>query len=133
MSNTIGSLLTAPASLWSFGPAATETVVDFGARAAAVEQQKALYDESVATYRQTVLTAFQQVEDQLAALHVLGDQAAAENKAVADARKSVQLTMNQYKEGVVPYSSVLQAQITALGNEQTALAMRKTASMPARR
>jgi NodT family efflux transporter outer membrane factor (OMF) lipoprotein len=119
----ISKLLQASNSLWSVGPALAETIFDAGAREAQVEQARASYDASVAFYRQTVLTAFQQVEDNLAALRILAEQAKAEDMAVADARKSVQLTLNQYKEGIVPYSSVLTAQTTALGNEQTALSV----------
>ena len=75
----LSKLLQASNSLWSVGPALAETIFDAGAREAQIEQAEAGYDESVATYRQTVLTAFQQVEDNLSALRILGEQAKAED------------------------------------------------------
>jgi len=120
----IGSLIQAPNSLWSFGPALAETIFDAGSRSSQIEAAKANYDQAVATYRQTVLTGFQQVEDQLASLRILEQQAAAEDKVVADAHKAEELVLNQYKAGTVPYSSVITAQITTLSNEQTALGVR---------
>lgn len=121
----LGSLISAPNSLWSFGPAIAETLLDWGARQAKIEQTEATYDETVATYRQTVLTGFQQVEDQLSALRVLQDQAKVEKQVVTDARKAEQLVLNQYKAGTVPYSSVLTAQTARLSNEQIALTVRQ--------
>jgi NodT family efflux transporter outer membrane factor (OMF) lipoprotein len=123
-STTLGSLFQGPSTLWSYGPALAETLLDFGARSAKVAETEATYDQTVATYRETVLTAFQQVEDQLAALRILAQEADAEDKTVADARKAEELTLNQYKAGTVPYSSVLTAQNTTLTNEQTALTVR---------
>jgi NodT family efflux transporter outer membrane factor (OMF) lipoprotein len=108
-------------SMWSFGPSVSETLIDFGAREALVAQAEANYDQTVATYRQTVLTGFQQVEDNLIALRILADQARAEDLAVNDARKSEAIALNQYKQGIVPYNNVLTAQITRLSNEQAAL------------
>jgi NodT family efflux transporter outer membrane factor (OMF) lipoprotein len=125
-STMLSQLVQASTSLWSFGPTIAETIFDAGAREAAVEQARATYDQSVANYRQTTLTAFQQVEDNLAALRVLGEQAKAENAAVADARKSGELVLNQYKEGIVPFNNVLAAQTTVFSNEQTALAVHKS-------
>jgi NodT family efflux transporter outer membrane factor (OMF) lipoprotein len=119
----IGKLLQLSSNMWSLGPTLAETIFDAGAREARVEEAEANYDETVATYRQTVLAAFQQVEDNLSALRVLADEEKAERATVADARQSVTLTLNQYKEGIVPYSSILTAQITALGNEQNAIAV----------
>lgn len=121
----IGKLLQASTNVWSFGPALAETIFDAGAREAAVEQARAAYDQSVANYRQTVLTGFQQVEDNLAALRVLAEQAKAENLALSDARKSEAIALNQYKEGIVPYNSVLAAQVAALATEQTALTVQQ--------
>ena len=102
-----------------------ETIFDAGAREAQVEAARAAYDQTVAQYRQTVLTGFQQVEDELAALRILQDQAKVETQVVADAHKAEQLVLNQYKAGTVPYSSVLTAETTRLGNEQTALSVRQ--------
>lgn len=124
-SSALGNLAQAPSNVWSFGPALAETVIDFGARAAQVEAARAAYDQTVANYRQTVLTGFQQVEDNLAALRILADQAKMEEAVVADAQKTEELTLNQYKEGTVAYNSVLTAQITTLTNEQTALTVRQ--------
>ncbi len=117
----IGQLATAPATLWSFGPSAAETVLDFGAREAAEEEAVASYDEAVANYRQTVLNAFQQVEDNLAALRILAEQAAVEDQAVTSARKSEALYRHQYKEGVISITPVLTAETTRLQNEQNRL------------
>ena len=122
----LGKLLQASSSYWSFGPSLAETLIDFGARDAAVAQARANYDEAVASYRQTTLTAFQQVEDDLSTLRILANEAKAEDITVIDARKSEQVVLNQYKEGIVPYSSVLTAQTTRLTAEQTALTVRKS-------
>ncbi len=124
--SVLGKLVQASTSLWSFGPSIAETLIDFGAREAAVERAGALYDESVANYRQTTLTAFQQVEDNLSALRVLAAQAKAVDAAVSSARKSEQIALNQYKEGIVPFNNVLTAEAVRLGNEQTALTTHKS-------
>jgi NodT family efflux transporter outer membrane factor (OMF) lipoprotein len=121
----LSRLIQAPNSIWSFGPALAETIFDGGLRAARVEAARALYDEAVANYRQTVLAGFQQVEDQLATLRILEQQAVIEKQVVADSHKTEQLVLNQYKAGTVPYSSVLTAQTTTLSNEQTALSVRQ--------
>lgn len=128
----LGKLIQASTSLWSFGPSLAETVFDAGAREAAVDAARAYYDETVANYRQTVLTAFQQVEDNLASLRILAQQAKELDSAVAHAREAEALVLNQYEQGIVPYSSVLTAQTTRLSSEQTALAVqgsRLTASV----
>ena len=119
----LSKLLQASNSVWSLGPSLAETVFDAGAREARVEQARALYDESVASYRQTVLNAFQGVEDDLGSLKVLARQAVIETSAVKDARQSEQITLNQYKEGLVSYINVLTAQTTRLTTEETALSV----------
>ena len=119
----LSKILQASSSLWSVGPSLAETIFDGGAREAAIEQADATYDQKVAAYRQTVLTAFQQVEDNLSALHLLANQAKVETFVVADARKAELLTLAQYEAGTVPYSSVLSAQTTRLNTEQTALSV----------
>ncbi|HTT07183.1 MAG TPA: efflux transporter outer membrane subunit [Gammaproteobacteria bacterium] len=124
-SSMLAKLLQASNSLWALGPLLAETVFDAGARSAAIKQSRANYDETVATYRQTVLTAFQQVEDQLAALRILAQQSEVETALVASAQKAEQLVLNQYKGGIVPYSSVLTAETTTLSSEQAALAVRQ--------
>jgi NodT family efflux transporter outer membrane factor (OMF) lipoprotein len=117
----IGQLLNASNSLWSIGSSLAETVFDGGLRTAQVAAARASYEQSVANYRQIVLTGFQQVEDQLAALRILAQQAAAEDAALASAREAERLTLNQYKAGTVAYTSVIIAQTAALNNAQAAL------------
>ena len=100
-----------------------ETLFDGGLRRAQVAQARAAYDANVAAYRQTVLAGFQQVEDEIVTLHVLEQQAVVEEAAVAAAREAEKLTLNQYKAGTVPYSSVITAQTTRLNSEETALSV----------
>ena len=119
-------LFTAPTIIWSLGADVSESILDFGSRSAQVEQARATYDENVADYRQTALTAFQQVEDELATLRILEQQAVVEDEVVKDAREAARLTLNQYKAGTVPYSSVITAQATALQAEQTAINVTET-------
>jgi NodT family efflux transporter outer membrane factor (OMF) lipoprotein len=110
-------LFNAGNSLWSFGPTLAETVFNGGARLATNRQARANYDEAVANYRQSVLTAFEAVEDDLSSLRVLEQQAALQTTAVEDARKSEALTLNQYKSGIVVYTTLLTAQTTRLSAE----------------
>jgi len=124
-SNVFAGLVRAPNNLWSVGGAATDTLLDFGARPAQVRQARAAYDATVATYRQTVLTAFQQVEDELATLRILELQVQVQEQTVKDANLAVQLTLNQYKAGTVAYTSVVTAQTIALGDATTLLAIRQ--------
>ena len=126
------SLFASPTSVWSVGGSVAETLLDFGSRSAQVEQARATYDQNVASYRQTVLTGFQQVEDELSTLRILQQQAVVEVEAVKTAQEAARLTLNQYKAGTVPYSSVITAQAAALQAEQTALTVtenRLTASV----
>ncbi len=108
-------------TIWSVGPELAETIFDGGLRRAQVAQAKAAYQSSVATYRQTVLAGFEQVEDDIITLRVLEEQAVIEDKTVKAAREAETLTLNQYKAGTVPYSSVITAQTTRLSAEQTEL------------
>jgi NodT family efflux transporter outer membrane factor (OMF) lipoprotein len=110
-------LLNASNSLWSFGPSLAENLFNGGATLAQTREARANYDEAVATYRQTVLTAFQSVEDDLVSLRVLEHQGELQQTAVKDARLSEALTLNQYKSGIVAYSSVITAQTTRLADE----------------
>ena len=131
-STMLGNLFNASNAAWAIGSSASETVFDAGLRAAQVEQARATYDEDIASYRQTVLTAFQQVEDELAALRILAQQAVTEDATVRDAREAERLTLNQYLAGTVAYTSVIVAQTTALTNEEAALTIlqnRLTASV----
>ena len=121
----IAKLLSASSRVWSLGSALVQTIFDAGARHAQVEQARAAFERTVALYRQTVLEALQQVEDQLAALRVLTQQAAALDAAVAAAREAERIIANQYLAGTVSFTSVVVAQTAALGNAETALDVRQ--------
>jgi NodT family efflux transporter outer membrane factor (OMF) lipoprotein len=121
VSTALSSLFNTASRTWSVGPSLAETLFDGGLRSAQARAAGAFYDESVANYRQTVLTGFQQVEDQLATLRILESQAEVEVRAVASAREAELLELNQYKAGTVAYTSVVTAQQTALSNEEAAL------------
>jgi NodT family efflux transporter outer membrane factor (OMF) lipoprotein len=126
------NLLTWPSRFWSVGPAMAETLFNGGLREALNDQARAAYDAAVASYRQTVLIGFQEVEDNLAALRILEEEAKIQNEAVNAAQKYLQIAMNQYKEGMVNYINVVVAQAMALNNERTAvniLSRRMTASV----
>ena len=120
-STSLGSLLSLPNYFWSFGPALAATLFDGGARRSQVEQASAAYDGTVAAYRQTVLSGFQEVEDNLAALRILEAESVVQDEALQLSRRSVELTNNQYKAGIVTYLNVIQVQATALNNERAAL------------
>jgi NodT family efflux transporter outer membrane factor (OMF) lipoprotein len=124
-SNTASHLFTAPNQVWSFGGNASATLFDFGLRAAQVRQSRAAYDAAVANYRQAVLVAFQQVEDQLATLRILEAQYAVQDATVQSADEAVRLALNEYKAGIVSYTTVVTAQATALSAAQTLLAIRQ--------
>ena len=124
-SSVLPGLIRAPNNIWSFGGTIADTVLDFGARSAAVRQARAAYDVAVANYRQTVLTAFQQVEDQLVALRILEQQYAVQDRTVKSANEAVRLTINEYRAGIVAYTSVVTAQATALADAQTLLTIRQ--------
>jgi NodT family efflux transporter outer membrane factor (OMF) lipoprotein len=119
--NTFNHLLGASNRVWAVGPQLAETLFDGGLRRAEVAQARAAYEASVATYRQTVLSGFEEVEDDIVMLRVLEQQAIVEEAAVAAAKEAEKLTLNQYKAGTVPYSSVITAQTTRLSSEETAL------------
>lgn len=123
--NPLSQLFSTANRVWSLGASASETLFDAGARTAAVEQARANYDQAVATYRQTVLTAFQQVEDELVALRVLEQQAAAEAVAVASTRRAVEVALNAYRAGTAAYTSVITEQTLLLSDEETALAIQQ--------
>lgn len=120
-STDISNWLTWPSRLWSIGSAISETVFDAGLRRAMTEQAIAAYDASVASYRQTVLTGFQEVEDNLAALRILEQEAGVEDEAVKAAKQSLAVITNQYKAGTVSYLNVIVAQSAELANENTAV------------
>jgi len=110
-----------PSRFWAVGPSVTETVFDGGARGALKAQARAVYDERVAAYRQSVLAAFQNVEDQLAALRLLEQESERQDRAVAAAKESLRITTDQYKAGIVSYLNVVIVQAAALDNERTAV------------
>jgi NodT family efflux transporter outer membrane factor (OMF) lipoprotein len=120
-SSTLSKLISLPNRTWSFGPSLAETLIDGGLRRAQVAQARAAHEASVDNYRQTVLSGFEQVEDQIATLRILEQQSVIEEAAVKAAREAEALTLNQYKAGTVPYSSVITAQTTRLSSEETAL------------
>jgi NodT family efflux transporter outer membrane factor (OMF) lipoprotein len=124
-SDVVAGLIRAPNNLWSAGASASDALLDFGARSAQVRQARAAYDMAVANYRQTVLTAFQQVEDELATLRILEQQYQVQDTATKSANLAAQLTLNQYKAGIVAYTSVVTAQATALTDAQTLLTIRQ--------
>lgn len=119
--SSIGRLFDISNLVWSLGPQLAETIYSGGMREAQTAQARALYDQSVANYRQTVLTAFQQVEDNLAALNILEQSAAAQARTVEDARMSEELTLNQYRAGTADFTAVITAQTTRFNAENTAL------------
>jgi NodT family efflux transporter outer membrane factor (OMF) lipoprotein len=110
---------------WSIGADLVETVFEGGLRNAQVQAARAVFYQDLATYRQTVLTALQQVEDQLAALRILAEEAKAQDAALASAREAERIINNQYLAGTVAYTSVVVAEQTALGDAETALTIRQ--------
>ena len=124
--NPIGSLISAGNRVWSLGAAAAETLFAGGARTAAVQAAEATYDGGVAAYRQTVLTAFQQVEDQLSTLRILAQQAVIQERTVTDAAQAVTIALNEYRAGTQAYTTVITAQNTLLGAQETALSIEQS-------
>ena len=123
-SSSLSQWLTAPSHFWSVGPSISQTVFDGGLRRTQTDFARAGYDASVATYRQTVLAAFQAVEDNLAALRLLAEEAKVQDGAVDLAKRTVVVITNQYKAGTVNYLNVVTAQTTALADERTAIGIR---------
>jgi NodT family efflux transporter outer membrane factor (OMF) lipoprotein len=120
-STSIGNLFTWSSRFWSAGPQAAQIIFNGGKRHATVDLQEAGYDATVANYRQTVLTAFQQVEDQLAALRILEQEAAKEDQAVAAAQESLDISTEQYKQGIITYLQVITTQSILLQDQITAV------------
>jgi NodT family efflux transporter outer membrane factor (OMF) lipoprotein len=123
-SSSLAQWFTAASRFWSVGPGISQTVFDGGLRHAQTDAARAAYDATVATYRQTVLGAFQGVEDNLAALRILEEENGVQDDAVKAAQKSVDLTTNQYKAGTVSYLNVITVQTIALTDEITAIQIR---------
>jgi len=123
--NPIGQLFNVANRIWSLGAAANETLFEGGLRPAQVAAARATYDQSVATYRQTVLSAFQQVEDELAALRIYEQQAAAQAVAIAAAQQAVTVALNEYQAGTVAYTTVITQQEVLLTDQQSALTVQQ--------
>jgi len=123
-SSSLSNWLVWPSRFWSVGPQLAETLFDAGLRKATVAQFQANYDATVANYRQTVLTAFQQVEDNLASLRVLSRELAQQDAAVAASQKLLNIATDRYKLGLDPYLDVITAQTSLLTNQQTAVQLR---------
>jgi len=115
---SLGQLFDVPSLSWSLGSQIAETIIDGGLRAATIRAAGATYQATVANYRQVVLAAFQNVEDNLISLRILDKQIMVERKAVASAKLALKLVLNQYKSGTVDYSSVITAQINAYTIQQ---------------
>jgi NodT family efflux transporter outer membrane factor (OMF) lipoprotein len=118
---SLANWLTWPSRFWALGPAISQTLFDGGLRRSQTEQARAAYDVTVAGYRQTVLTGFQEVEDNLAALRVLEAEAQVQEDAVQSSRQSLAVFMNQYRAGIISYINITVAQSTELANERTAV------------
>jgi NodT family efflux transporter outer membrane factor (OMF) lipoprotein len=130
LSGTLGSRASDPSAwfttasrFWSIGPAVAQSIFDAGLRRAQTDQAIAAYDATVADYRQTVLNSFKEVEDNLATLRILEEEARIQDEAVRASRESVTLTTNQYKAGIVSYLNVAVVQTSALTAERTAVGL----------
>jgi NodT family efflux transporter outer membrane factor (OMF) lipoprotein len=118
-SSSLLSWLSWPSRYWSVGPTLAQTVFDGGLRKATVEQYRAIYDQETANYRETVLTAFQQVEDNLASIRILSQEIQQQDAAVRSAERNLALATERYKLGIDPYLNVITAQTTLLSNQTT--------------
>jgi NodT family efflux transporter outer membrane factor (OMF) lipoprotein len=118
LSGSIGTLIQGPSEMWSLGASATELLFDAGRRHAVTRQARDAYLQQVANYLQTVLSAFQDVEDNLSALEILDQESVAQAQAVGDAQRSLAISTQQYKGGVVTYLQVLTAQTAQLSSER---------------
>lgn len=123
-STVLHDLISAPNRVWAVGAELAGNLFDFGATHAQVKQAEAAYDGTVADYRQTVLSAFQQVEDQLATLRELEREAEVQDDALTAAKNATRIARNQYQAGIVAYTNVVVAQTTELNEEQTAFTIR---------
>jgi len=123
-STSAADWFTWPSRVWSVGSALTQTVFDAGLRRATVQQFRGVYDQEVALYRQTVLTAFQQVEDNLSSQRILAQEIQQQDAAVASAQRNLGLATERYRLGIDPYLNVIAAETAYLNNQQTALNLR---------
>ena len=118
-SSTFPNLFNWTSRIWSIGTSMSETLFDAGLRRATVQQYVATYNAALAGYRQTVLNAFQQVEDSLAGVRILSQQVLRERGAVQSAETSLKLELGRYETGIDPFLSVVIAQTTLLANQET--------------
>ena len=123
-SSSISKLFTWPSRFFSAGPQMSETIYDGGLRRATLQQFRANYDETIANYRQDVLTAFQQVEDNLASLRILSQELQQQDAAVKSAQRNLTIAMDRYRVGLDPYLDVIVAQTALLGDQETAVSLR---------
>lgn len=123
LSTNLANLFTYASRSWSAGPALSQTLFDFGRRGAQLEGTRAAYDSTVAAYRQTVLSAFQEVEDDLATLRYLAEEAVQQQEAVVASQQALSLEIDRYKAGTDSYLSVITTQTIALSDQQTAIAI----------
>jgi NodT family efflux transporter outer membrane factor (OMF) lipoprotein len=121
LTNNLANLFTYASRDWSAGPSISQTLFDFGRRGAALEGVQAAYDATVAAYRQTVLAAFQEVEDDLANLRYLAEEAVQQQEAVVAANQALSLENDRYKAGTDSYLNVITTQEIALSDQQTAV------------
>jgi NodT family efflux transporter outer membrane factor (OMF) lipoprotein len=123
LSNNLANLFTYASRSWAAGPAVSQTLFDFGRRGSALQGSHAAYDATVAAYRQTVLAAFQEVEDDLASLRYLAEEAVQQQEAVVAAQQALNLEIDRYKAGTDSFLNVITTQIIALNDQQTAVAI----------
>jgi NodT family efflux transporter outer membrane factor (OMF) lipoprotein len=123
-SSSIAKWFTWPSRFFSAGPQVSETLYDGGLRRATLQQYRANYDETIANYRQDVLTAFQQVEDDLASLRILEQEYQEQDTAVKSAQNTLKVATDRYKFGLDPYLNVITAETALLGNQQTEVGLR---------
>jgi len=119
-------LFSAPFRFWSLGGSVADSIIDWGARHDQVLAARAAYNGTVAAYRQTVLTAFEQVEDNLSGLRILAQEAEIEDAAVSEAAEAARITLNEYNAGTVDYTTVVTAQVAELTNRESALTIRQS-------
>jgi NodT family efflux transporter outer membrane factor (OMF) lipoprotein len=124
LSTSLGSLFSGPSFVWSIGSTLSQTLFDGGKRTAITEQARAVYQGTAANYRQAVLTAFEEVEDNLSALRILTVELQQQNAAVESSRRFLTLANARYKSGMDGFIDVITAQITLLTNQRTAMDLR---------
>lgn len=124
--SAIQNLFSLPNRVWSLGPSLSGTLLDFGATSAQVDQARAAYDSKVATYRQTVLSALQEVEDGLVELNTLQGEIAAQQRASEAAQESARVTRNQYEAGMIDYLDVATTENSSLSEQQSLLSLQST-------